>query len=833
MNMKRFLLSILCCLLAVVSGYAEDKNYSYTFTSKQFSENGTKTLNNVDWTLSGDGDYWGYDSNNGTKGQQFGSGSKPYKSLTLSTTGIEGTITKIQINTSGANDVNAYFTVSVDNTQYGSSQTLTTTATNYTFTGTSSGEIKFQFTQTSSKALYIKSINITYVSDSSEPTVLPSPEFTPAECEFIDSQEVTITAEDGAIFYTLDGTTPTKESEEYTGVITLTETTTVKAIAVKDGYKDSEVVEATYTKRVFQEGQVEDVLTREWTGIKKGATTYSSWSDLTSTSSAKYSGNSAGSNDAIQLRSNNSNSGIVTTVSGGKVKKIIVEWHSGTANGRTLDIYGKNTAYTAPTDLYSSSKQGTKLGSIVKGSSTELEITSDYTYVGLHSNSGAMYLTSITIIWETNTTPPPTAPAAPTITFDGNEGSIVVTIETAAGTTAYYTLNGNDPDSNSDVCPVNLTLKADATLKVIAYDDASENASSVVEQKFKLQSNGAAGTATLVTDVTELAVDDQVIIVASNSNVALSTNQKSSNRDQVEITKNGDDVELVDDVQILTLKAGTAENSFAFYTGSGYLFSASSSDNLLKTQATCDKNSSWGITIDANGIATIKTKGDYTRNWLRYNSTYYLFACYSSGQADVSLYKVNPATVEPYVLNVSAAGWATLFLDYNAEIPEGVTCYVISKFGAETIQLKEVTDAVPANTAVIVEAAEGAYTFNVADEAADVESDMTGTTKNAYITEDAYVLSIVDGEVGLYKAQMAGGVFLNNANKAYLPASALTASAQGASGFKFRFDNQTTGIEGAPALNTAKAIYDLSGRKVNDITAPGLYIVNGKKVMVK
>ena len=245
MNMKKFLLSILCCLLAVVSGYAEE--YSYTFTAKQFTANGTKTLNGVAWNLSGDGGYWGYDANT-NKGQQFGSGSAPYMSLNFSTDDIPGTIESIVINTSGAKSTDAKLVVTVGGVQYGTQKSLTASATDYTFTGSSSGEIVFSYTQTSSKAIYIKSITVTYKTNSSEPSVLSSPKFTPAGCEFSDYQEVTITAENGAvIYYTLDGSAPTKASEEYDGVITLRETTTVKAFAVKDGYKDSDVVVATYT----------------------------------------------------------------------------------------------------------------------------------------------------------------------------------------------------------------------------------------------------------------------------------------------------------------------------------------------------------------------------------------------------------------------------------------------------------------------------------------------------------------------------------------------------------------------------------------------------------
>lgn len=132
-------------------------------------------------------------------------------------------------------------------------------------------------------------------------------------------------------------------------------------------------------------------------------TTYTNFSGVSETSTAVYAGNSAKtSSGGIQLRSSNSNSGIVTTTSGGKAKTITVTWASGNTSGRTLDIYGKSTAYSAASDLYNSNNQGTKLGSIKEGTSTKLEITGDYEFIGLRSNSGAMYLTSIEITWETS-----------------------------------------------------------------------------------------------------------------------------------------------------------------------------------------------------------------------------------------------------------------------------------------------------------------------------------------------------------------------------------------------------------------------------------------------
>ena len=145
-------------------------------------------------------------------------------------------------------------------------------------------------------------------------------------------------------------------------------------------------------------GEVSDTLTRETTGVTD--TSYTAWSGKSVSSDAVYAGNSAGSNESIQLRSNNSSSGIVSTMSGGVITSVEVEWQSATTDGRTLNVYGSNTAYEDAADLYATASQGTLLGTIVKGTSTKLEISDEYAFIGLRSNSGAMYLSSVTIVWE-------------------------------------------------------------------------------------------------------------------------------------------------------------------------------------------------------------------------------------------------------------------------------------------------------------------------------------------------------------------------------------------------------------------------------------------------
>ncbi len=148
-----------------------------------------------------------------------------------------------------------------------------------------------------------------------------------------------------------------------------------------------------------------------------------------------------------------------------------------------------------------------------------------------------------------------------------------------------------------------------------------------------------ADTWTLVKNVNDLAAGDQVVIAASGSDHALSTTQNNNNRGQAAVTKNGETITFGNDVQVLTLQTGNVSNSFAFYTGSGYLYAASSSKNYLRTETSLSNNSSWSIAITNAGVATITAQGTNTNNLLRYNSSSSIFSCYSSGQGDVSIYK--------------------------------------------------------------------------------------------------------------------------------------------------------------------------------------------------
>ena len=150
---------------------------------------------------------------------------------------------------------------------------------------------------------------------------------------------------------------------------------------------------------------------------------------------------------------------------------------------------------------------------------------------------------------------------------------------------------------------------------------------------------------TLVTDVDDLESGDEIIILDTGGNQALSTTQNSNNRagtnsgwslSETTVTVTGSNV------QVLTISPGTNNSSYwQLYTGSGYLYAASSSGNQLKTQNANNVNGEWNISITSN-VASIVATGSSNRNVMQYNynNGNPIFTCYSGdSQTALKIYK--------------------------------------------------------------------------------------------------------------------------------------------------------------------------------------------------
>lgn len=237
---------LLLMLFSIVGVAAQADTYTYTLAKSDFSTSSLSHTdgNNVTWTFSNLNYVGNVDSN---KGLQLSSSNKTGGQFTLSTSSISGTITKVTINASIGSKGSTTVALSVGGTTWGETVNPTTTATDYTFEGSGSGEILFSFNNTA-KAFYIKSITVEYTAGGEG--ALSAPTFSESAKTFNETFDVSISAADGAsIYYTTDGTDP-KESDTkqtYSSAITIPyATTTLKAYAEQDGTQ-SDVASATYT----------------------------------------------------------------------------------------------------------------------------------------------------------------------------------------------------------------------------------------------------------------------------------------------------------------------------------------------------------------------------------------------------------------------------------------------------------------------------------------------------------------------------------------------------------------------------------------------------------
>lgn len=586
------------------------------------------------------------------------------------------------------------------------------------------------------------------------------------------------------------------------------------------------------------------------------STNYSNFSGVTANSSAVYAGNSAKSQKtgSIQLRSNKSNSGIVTTASGGKVTQIVVEWSSNSDEsgaGKSIDVYGKSTAYSGATDLYDSDKKGTKIGSIAYPATT-LEITKDYEFIGIRSNSGAIYLPSIQITWassggsggseETTKKDPKLAYNPSSCTVIVGESPVLPTLTYAEGVTGIVYASSNTEvatvDENGKVTltgaegttDISATLKDNATF---ANGSASYELTVTKSKTYRYKK---------VTATEELMDGGQYIIVCEDKKLAKGPGKDTGS---VEVNIVGGMIVPTESAALGVYTLEAVKGGYALKFGNEYLCSAGADETGFSSSQ--ETAVAWTVTFE-NGNATIRCYDTPTRQIL-FNGTscknYATSNLSTPGYYKVQLYqKVYPLTVSS-----ATGGYATFYNEEEAyQMPEGLTGYAVTKAeNGDFITRKtayEVGATVPAKTPLLI--------IGTTDGGNYYPAVVSGTGVEAYAgsnllegTRDANgkTLSDNDGDVyyyklglntkgvpGFYWGAKGGAAFqMKKATTAYLAVP--KTKANGANALFFDFGPET-GINEIQTEQADKAIFDLSGRRVQKATK-GFYIVGGKKVLVK
>ena len=211
--------------------------------------------------------------------------------------------------------------------------------------------------------------------------------------------------------------------------------------------------------------EVTDVITAS--NLKATGTTYVLFSNVKVTSEALYSGQSAQTDNnsgIIQLthkKKNNRNVGIVSTVSGGLIKSVLIEVDN--SNTNTYSVYAKKTAYSAIENLYDTSSSS-KGDLILESKSTgSLDVAGEYYYIGIRSKSNAVKIKKITITYVNSSV------ATPTITPNGGDvkvgDKITFATKTDGATLSYSTDEGKTWTPGSEytattVGALNLWVKA-------------------------------------------------------------------------------------------------------------------------------------------------------------------------------------------------------------------------------------------------------------------------------------------------------------------------------------------------------------------------------------
>lgn len=594
-------------------------------------------------------------------------------------------------------------------------------------------KIIYNVTVSGSSNKYLQFESAEFYKENSGQQTVATPTFSPAAGTYYEAQNVTIscTTTGATIHYTVDGNDPTTSSAVYSSPIAISQTTTVKAMAVKSGMSNSSIASATYTIEAAPTPitiAAARALANNEYALVQGIVTFidgrnvyvqdeTAGIDLFLNNNTVPSGLALG-DMVLAYGQKTVYKGLVElqNINGGEASQFSI-----ISSGNTLPLAEKTIAEILTDHAGTQMLQSTRvkivnatIGTINTSSNTPItqgdnsiniykvptlsgitagDAVDVIGVVGCYNNPQIrVALANDVTIHET----PMETVATPTFTPAEGEyteaQSVTIACETE-GATIYYTIDGTDPTENSTVYTEAIAISENTTVKAYAVKENMLD-SDVATAEYTINIVPPTPSETsykLITNANALVAGDKYIIVGIKGETYKALGkQATNNRPAVTVTPSNDTITVIpasaaDEDAVFELTLGQENDKWTFYdaVNEGYLYAASSSANHLKTQAENNANGQWTIEIASSGVATIKAQGTNTRNWLRLNNNGSPFSCYASGQMDVYLYKAGdiptPPTPTEYVATPTFAPAAGSYTSAQtvsiACTTEGATIY--------------------------------------------------------------------------------------------------------------------------------------------------------------
>ena len=448
------------------------------------------------------------------------------------------------------------------------------------------------------------------------------PTFSLASGTYYGTQEVTIQKPEGVarVLYTTDGKVPSSAKSVGVSItentpITVSETTTIQAIAVDASGNESAVASATYT------------IVPSIANTKETALTTAEAIDLIDATNAE------------QLAAEKV-----------YVKGVISQIDKFNSTYGSITYWLDGNAFEVYSGLGMDGAQFTAIDNIVVGASV-IVYGNVKKYNSTYEFDKNNYLVEYTEPAGFVEKPVITETSTPDL---GNSyyttSTATATIASATeGATIQYAITGDDVtdaatiESWTEGASVSITSEVAGT-KILWAKAVKDGKESVVASKeFTFTTNVAPeGTYfVLVTDASQIVEGAKYVITSETDDAAMLGWETGNNCKPQSVTLSNGVLELpADFTGIITL--GKTETGYTLKQLDGLYLTATGTDkNYLVAKSELVDNSYWNITIGNNNVASIKNVKNTSRGVMQYNSSSELFACYSSAsQTDIHLYRM-------------------------------------------------------------------------------------------------------------------------------------------------------------------------------------------------